>query len=142
MPPPDTSLRPRKGYRPLDTEEDGQPEPATPIPEDEAIDVVDSREPEVAEQEGWAALIWSFTASGLMTVSFAGHRHGMTESNQEISSSHISFPSSLPFLYLEIIWRKIGFGLLHPVCHIWDKVRDEFAASHVHLTDEDVPYQA
>ena len=69
MPPPDTSVRPRRGYRALDTEEAAQPEPATPIAEGEVVEVVDDREPEVVEQEGWAALIWSFLASGAMNVS-------------------------------------------------------------------------
>lgn len=61
LPPPDTSnLRRRTGYTELDTDEFIQ-EPASTDPEEPSDHV--STKP-----EGWSALLWSFLASGIMTV--------------------------------------------------------------------------
>ncbi|OBZ72592.1 hypothetical protein A0H81_07437 [Grifola frondosa] len=65
MPPPDTSLRQRTGYRVLNTDEED--EPVIPVPAADQVDI-DASEVEVAEQEGWSALSWSFLASGVMTL--------------------------------------------------------------------------
>lgn len=68
MPPPDTTIRRRHGYREIDREETdvlaAEPDPLTPVDEDAPLTdlAVDEK------AEGWAALTWSFLASGIMTV--------------------------------------------------------------------------
>lgn len=66
IPPPDTVVRQRHGYRELETEEP-QSIPAAELVA-EHVGAVDVEEPEVVVQEGWGALIWSFGASGAMTL--------------------------------------------------------------------------
>lgn len=69
MPPPDTTLRRRSGYRAIDTdgttalvdEPEGFPESAG-----DDVDIDDERE--VVQREGWIDLLYSFLASGAMTV--------------------------------------------------------------------------
>lgn len=68
LPPPDTTIRRRHGYREIDREETdilaAEPDPLTPVDEDAPLtDLADDE-----KAEGWAALTWSFLASGIMTV--------------------------------------------------------------------------
>ncbi|KAH7884304.1 OPT oligopeptide transporter protein-domain-containing protein [Phlebopus sp. FC_14] len=71
LPPPDTSLRRRSGYRALDTEDTVD---VTTVVEEEvdiAADVAEAEaeeEREVVQQEGWLDLAYSFLASGAMTL--------------------------------------------------------------------------
>lgn len=72
LPPPDTSVRRRHRYMPLDTGEDQAHEPDSPIvddPDQDDLNQHDSTEREVVQQEGWQKLVWSFFASSIMTVS-------------------------------------------------------------------------
>ncbi|PCH42588.1 oligopeptide transporter [Wolfiporia cocos MD-104 SS10] len=66
IPPPDTAIRQRHGYHELGTDEVED----IPAPESAAehVGLADVREPEVATQESWGALIWSFAVSGAMTL--------------------------------------------------------------------------
>lgn len=66
IPPPD-SMRRRRGYTELDTEDNEEPE-TRPVEPGPSIDAEGSREIAVSEPEGWSALTWSFLASGLMTL--------------------------------------------------------------------------
>ncbi|KAF8558162.1 OPT superfamily oligopeptide transporter [Imleria badia] len=72
LPPPETSLRRRSGYRALDTEDiashtnliDG-----VSIVTQDGVDAMEGAdERELVQKEGWADLIYSFLASGLMTL--------------------------------------------------------------------------
>ncbi|KAG2131318.1 OPT oligopeptide transporter protein-domain-containing protein [Suillus clintonianus] len=69
MPPPDTTLRRRSGYRAIDTEELRDSTAVTDEPENHqeaAEDDFDERE--VVQREGWEDLLLSFLASGAMTL--------------------------------------------------------------------------
>ncbi|KAG2340741.1 OPT superfamily oligopeptide transporter [Suillus weaverae] len=69
MPPPDTTLRHRSGYRTIDTEDLIHPTAITDEPENHqeaAEDDFDERE--VVQREGWEDLLLSFLASGAMTL--------------------------------------------------------------------------
>lgn len=67
LPPPDTSIRRRRGYRELDAEAENE--------EVENVEVTPpharghSEERVMAEQDGWHTLIWSFTFAALVSVS-------------------------------------------------------------------------
>lgn len=70
LPPPDTSVRQRKGYRQLDPEED-----TTVTNETLGVPTIENdEEPEdtsirdTVQHDGWRSLSWSFAASGFMTV--------------------------------------------------------------------------
>ncbi|KAH8096690.1 OPT oligopeptide transporter protein-domain-containing protein [Cristinia sonorae] len=67
LPPPDTSnMRRRAGYTQLDTDEDhASASDSTPL----RTDPEQRRDHVEATPEGWSALIWSFLASGVMTLS-------------------------------------------------------------------------
>ncbi|TFK40407.1 oligopeptide transporter [Crucibulum laeve] len=70
LPPPDTSVRQRAGYRQLDPEEDVPVHEAiADVPVVEGEDEHDVEEREVVEHQGWHALLYSFVASGAMTLS-------------------------------------------------------------------------
>ncbi|KAG1728661.1 OPT oligopeptide transporter protein-domain-containing protein [Suillus lakei] len=69
MPPPDTTLRRRSGYRAIDSEDLRDPTAVTDEPENHqeaAEDDFDERE--VVQREGWEDLLFSFLASGAMTL--------------------------------------------------------------------------
>lgn len=70
LPPPDTSVRQRKGYRQLDPEEDTTVTNEAPdvptIENDEETEDTSIRE--TVQHDGWRSLSWSFVASGSMTV--------------------------------------------------------------------------
>ncbi|KZT73505.1 OPT superfamily oligopeptide transporter [Daedalea quercina L-15889] len=72
IPPPDTTptVRQRNGYRELDTEAAQDfPDPDTPsMPMEEDAPAMEPEVVDVAPQESWGALIWSFAASGFMTL--------------------------------------------------------------------------
>jgi hypothetical protein len=76
LPPPDTTVRHRRGYRQLDPEDDTHhsdddaPE-GTMIEDDEDGDhnVDRDSERENIQHDGWYSLSWSFVTSGLLTVS-------------------------------------------------------------------------
>lgn len=76
------------------------------------------------EPENWGPLVWSFLASGVMTV----RRLFTPELYQRFtlrtaSSLRLTFSLSFfPFLCLGAIWRKNGFGLSHLVYPILAKV--------------------
>ncbi|KAL0954440.1 hypothetical protein HGRIS_003419 [Hohenbuehelia grisea] len=71
LPPPDTSIRSRRGYLHLDTEDDSaEPtgrSPSSPQPIDTETDA-DINEREFVQHEGWHALTYSFLASSIMTL--------------------------------------------------------------------------
>ena|SRR6202167_1430066 len=69
LPPPDTSLRHRTGYREVNTEEDEETQDPTTPGTGDTMDEFDSGEREVIQHQGWSDLVWSFLASGFMTVS-------------------------------------------------------------------------
>ncbi|CAA7267111.1 unnamed protein product [Cyclocybe aegerita] len=69
LPPPDTTVRRRNGYRQIDQEEeDTRTEAATTDVVVEG-DANDATERDVIEHEGWHDLIWSFAGSGALTLS-------------------------------------------------------------------------
>ncbi|OCH94867.1 OPT oligopeptide transporter [Obba rivulosa] len=68
IPPPETSAKLRRGYSRLETE-DIDAEPALVASAETAETPLVAEETEVATQEGWSALTWSFAASGAMTLS-------------------------------------------------------------------------
>nr|VWO96542.1 Oligopeptide transporter OPT-like protein [Ganoderma boninense] len=71
LPPPDTSLRQRRGYNALasaDNEEEDIPARETDALHPPGIESDLTEVAAVGEQEGWDALSWSFAASGLMTL--------------------------------------------------------------------------
>lgn len=63
LPPPDGSLRNRRGYGQLPTQDNSVTEtrPIGEVPEGAA-------ESQMAEKESWVTLVWSFSLSSLMTV--------------------------------------------------------------------------
>ncbi|KAI0346306.1 oligopeptide transporter [Trametopsis cervina] len=69
LPPPDTSVRRRRGYQELD-QDDANHAHSDELPQAEDSELLANPELEGTEvkQEGWAALIWSFAASGAMTL--------------------------------------------------------------------------
>lgn len=69
LPPPDTSVRHRNSYRPVEDEEDDviAPDILAGIPALEE-DEEDATERDVVEHEGWHDLVWSFAVSGSLTV--------------------------------------------------------------------------
>ncbi|KAG2107547.1 OPT oligopeptide transporter protein-domain-containing protein [Suillus cothurnatus] len=70
MPPPDTTVRRRSGYRAIDTEDLTHPTAIANEPENhqEAAAEDDFDEREVVQREGWEDLLMSFLASGAMTL--------------------------------------------------------------------------
>ncbi|PPQ67518.1 hypothetical protein CVT25_006059 [Psilocybe cyanescens] len=67
LPPPDTTVRHRNGYQQVEDEE-------VPVAEHNPDDTIDEEEQEdgterdVVEHQGWSNLIWSFAASGGLTL--------------------------------------------------------------------------
>jgi uncharacterized oligopeptide transporter (OPT) family protein len=68
LPPPETSLRRRSGYRELDTEDIATHSPLIDNVDTVAQDTEGVDEREVVQKEGWMDLIYSFLASGVMTL--------------------------------------------------------------------------
>ncbi|KAI0636145.1 OPT oligopeptide transporter [Trametes polyzona] len=66
IPPPETTVRQRRGYNALASNDDD--ETIAYAAEAQETDALHVPEPEVAEQEGWSSLSWSFAASGIMTL--------------------------------------------------------------------------
>ncbi|KAI0325098.1 OPT oligopeptide transporter [Cubamyces sp. BRFM 1775] len=66
LPPPETNVRRRRGYNALASSEED--ESIAYAAEAQETDALQAPETEVAEQEGWSALSWSFAASGVMTL--------------------------------------------------------------------------
>ncbi|KZT06138.1 OPT oligopeptide transporter [Laetiporus sulphureus 93-53] len=66
IPPPNATHRQRRGYQEIATEE--IEDIPTPIAAVEHVELADIGDAEVATQESWGALIWSFSASGVMTL--------------------------------------------------------------------------
>lgn len=66
LPPPENSVRHRRGYNALASSEED--ESIAYAAEAQETDALHAPEAEVAEEEGWSALSWSFAASGIMTV--------------------------------------------------------------------------
>jgi hypothetical protein len=75
LPPPDTAVRHRRGYRQLDPEDDtnqpdGVPEGLAIENEEDGDNAVErDTEREAVQHDGWYSLTWSFVASGFLTVS-------------------------------------------------------------------------
>lgn len=68
LPPPDTSVRHRRGYRQIGTEEySDSPDIPTPSDTDHIFEDV-APERAFAQQAAWQALTWSFVASSFLTV--------------------------------------------------------------------------
>ncbi|KIJ66877.1 hypothetical protein HYDPIDRAFT_85633, partial [Hydnomerulius pinastri MD-312] len=70
LPPPDTSIRRRSGYRALDAEDATDPfaDEVETVDHHNADEPEEHDEREVVQQEGWMDLIYSFLASGAMTL--------------------------------------------------------------------------
>lgn len=68
LPPPDTSVRRRRGYRELSTERDDEAESPL-IHAEPLLEAPELAEREVVQHEGWHDLVWSFLVSSAMTVS-------------------------------------------------------------------------
>ncbi|KAG9315204.1 OPT oligopeptide transporter protein-domain-containing protein [Chiua virens] len=64
LPPPETSVRRRAGYRALDTEDIAN----HTVEQNAADETEEAEEREIVQQEGWMDLIYSFLASGVMTL--------------------------------------------------------------------------
>lgn len=69
LPPSDASVRQRRGYRPLDLEDEVEPAASTPpyILDDDLDNETSERQ--TVQKEGWHDLRWSFAASGFVAVS-------------------------------------------------------------------------
>lgn len=67
LPPPDTTVTRRRGYRELD-HDDIVREPHTSPDATEEGGLLEEAEAVTAKPEGWSALVWSFGASGAMTL--------------------------------------------------------------------------
>jgi hypothetical protein len=102
LPSPDTSIHRRRGYRELDTEgEDSIAEESTSS-NFRNVSPPGFREREATLYEGWRDLVWSFSASSVMTVSDSQHLNGvMSETGPRLL--HIFCPSFSTFRSLEII---------------------------------------
>lgn len=70
LPPPDTSVRRREVYHHDDEEQSQDRSIAAEAPVAEETQEQDATEREIVEHQGWHNLLWSFAASGLLTVSF------------------------------------------------------------------------
>jgi hypothetical protein len=68
LPPPDTSLRRRAGYREVNTEEDEEVQVSVTPGTGDTVEELTSGEQEIVQHHGWSNLVWSFLASSLMTV--------------------------------------------------------------------------
>ncbi|RDB26268.1 hypothetical protein Hypma_006613 [Hypsizygus marmoreus] len=72
LPPPDTTIRNRRGYSQVDPEDNTRSIENMPglsvIDNDEADEENDETEREIVEHEGWQSLAWSFGASGFLTL--------------------------------------------------------------------------
>ena len=68
LPPPDSSIRRRRGYRPLDLEDEVEPiaSSSPDVLDDDLDDEVSERQ--TVQKEGWDDLRWSFAASGFVAV--------------------------------------------------------------------------
>ncbi|KZP11045.1 OPT superfamily oligopeptide transporter [Athelia psychrophila] len=70
LPPPETSIRRRTGYEAVDSEAIDEPQGIIPdVVEDFATDEREAIDREGVKQQGWSDLLWSFLASGVMTLS-------------------------------------------------------------------------
>jgi hypothetical protein len=70
LPSSDTSVRRRRGYRPLDLEDEVEPVVSSSpdvLDDDDLEDEVAERE--TVQKEGWHDLRWSFAVSGFVSVS-------------------------------------------------------------------------
>jgi len=76
LPPPDTTVRRRTGYRQVEDEEEDSlnPESVPDVPQTLPDEHDDTAERETVEHEGWQDLLWSFSASGLLTVYWSSIR--------------------------------------------------------------------
>jgi hypothetical protein len=73
LPPPDTTVRRRRGYRQLDPEDDTDANAVNETPDGPTIENDedhhhDTSTRETVQHDGWRSLVWSFVASGSMTV--------------------------------------------------------------------------
>lgn len=126
LPPPDTTIRQRRGYRQLDTEED-----TTTVNEDQTAENDEETEDvnvrETVQHDGWRSLSWSFIASGSLTV-----RRYPCQLCRKLTSKSSLPTFSQSFLrsrYSEIIWQASGFGTLRQACLMLVKVGHQMAAS-------------
>ncbi|KAF8149886.1 oligopeptide transporter [Crassisporium funariophilum] len=69
MPPPDTTVRHRAGYQAISDDEEYSRDAATHVVAVEEEIVHDAIERDSVEHEGWYDLVWSFVASGFLTLS-------------------------------------------------------------------------
>lgn len=123
LPPPDTSVRRREVYHHNDDEEYSQDRNIAPeAPVAEETPEQNATEREIVEHQGWHSLLWSFAASGFVTVSFVFHTSWKDD----------KFPfSCLPTFTLlfsqslcsVITWHETGYGISPQVCHMLAKVR-------------------
>jgi hypothetical protein len=69
LPPPDTTISRRRGYRELEHDDTNTEPLTTPDAAEEGGLLAEADSIAPKPQEGWSALIYSFAASGIMTVS-------------------------------------------------------------------------
>jgi hypothetical protein len=81
----------------------------------------DTTEREIVEHQGWHNLLWSFAASGFLTVSFVFHTFTIDKLLFSCRPTFIPFFSQS--LCSVTIWREIGYGISHQVYHMLAKVR-------------------
>ena len=110
LPPPDTSVRRRRGYRQLDPEDDTSVEPAAPpslaAPDDDAENDVYERE--TVQNDGWNDLKWSFAFSGFVTVSYdLTDTKYMALIGNEVSCIFLS-----RHLCDSCVWKLLGWGMV------------------------------
>ncbi len=104
LPSPDASVRQRRGYRPLDLEDEVEPVASSSpdVLEDDLEDEVAERE--IVQKEGWQDLRWSFAVSGFVSVSRVATalRYMVLTMNQ---ASFVFLPCSLCH---SIVWDLLG----------------------------------
>ena len=113
LPPPDTTIRRRHGYRELDAEEENEEvenvratSPHAPGHDEERV---------MVEQDGWHTLIWSFNFAALVSVStpcIPWRIRLIMTSLQPTSSQSCS-----PYRFSGVTWRNNGSGTSPRVCH-------------------------
>lgn len=128
LPPPESNLRQRRGYQHIENGEE------ITINEATINDMVSENEEEVeherevVEHQGWHDLIWSFAASGLLTVILQRVlSYAIILINPSSSWQHFSIPFCSQFHYLETTWRRNGYGTSLRVYRMLAKVRPNFS---------------
>lgn len=123
LPPPDTSIRHRTGYREVNTSDDEEIRNHAVSGPSEIVEDIDAGEREVVQHQGWSDLVWSFLASSFMTVRYHYHSNHQAYGGRCRTSCLLIFSRLYsPFLYLGHIWLVNGFGRLRQASVMLGKV--------------------